>query len=400
MKIRGKYNTADAKIEITEDGAAEQIQSICNLEYMKDAVIKIMPDTHIGKGICIGFTAKLRDKICPNFVGVDISCSISAYKIDSKIVDFAELDGVIKKHIPYSMYVRKEESPLIPIELADDIRELSKDMGDPAAATRFLKALGTLGGGNHFIEMNKDKEGNLWLSIHCGSRNLGKRVCEYHQRRAISAHDAKVKKAWQEALSTLEDKDKEQWIISHRDENSINEALRYVEGAELDLYIKHMKVAQRFAETNHAIIVSEICTNMGWSVTDSIFTNHNYIEFLDDNEMIIRKGAISAKLGERLLIPLNMRDGILLGTGKGNDDWNSSAPHGAGRILSRSKARKVLSEDTYKEEMKNVWSSCVSSKTIDEAPMAYKSMELIIDAVQETADISDRLLPVYNFKAN
>lgn len=400
MKIEGLYNSAVCMINELEPECVEQIKSICSLEYMKDAKIRIMPDSHAGKGICIGFTAYVNDRICPNFVGVDISCSISTYKLDVKEVDFEQLDKVIRNYVPSGLSARQKISELVTDEMKEKVREVCEDIGDMDSYDRHLRSIGTLGGGNHFLEINKDKEGYIWLSIHCGSRNLGKKICEYHQNVAIESYNQKIKNERARILSEVPPQERQEFLKNFKNKEILKPDLCYVEGEDLDLYIKHMKVAEEFATLNHKVILHEICSHMGWNVVDSIFTHHNYIEFLGGRKMVIRKGAISAKEGERVIIPLNMRDGSIIGVGKGNVEWNSSAPHGAGRVLSRAKAKETLSLDEFNEKMDGIWTSCISMNTIDESPMAYKDMNIILNSIGDSVEILDRIVPLYNFKAN
>lgn len=397
--IKGKYNEAVVMTDNIEQECISQLTNLCNQEIFKDSKIRIMPDTHSGRGCVIGFTATIKDKIIPNLVGVDISCSISTYKLNVKEVDFQELDKVIYKYVPSGQSVRKQVSPLISQDLKDKIYQVCKDIKSVDSYKRDLLSIGSLGGGNHFLELNKDKDGYLWLSVHCGSRNFGRRICDYHQNKAINNYNKKIEEIKYKNLMDIEPKERQKYIESFNLEK-IPQDLTYLENEDLDLYIEHMKVAEEFATINHKVIVDEICSHMGWKVEDSIFTHHNYIEFLGNREMIIRKGAISAKKGERVIIPLNMKDGSIIGIGKGNDEWNQSAPHGAGRLYSRSKAKEVLSMDDFKNRMNGVWSSCISTNTLDEAPMAYKDMNVIVNAVKDTVEITDIIKPVYNFKAN
>ena len=400
MEIRGKYNSALVMTDQVEEECISQIITLCNQEIFKDSQIRIMPDCHSGKGCVIGFTAKIKDKIIPNLVGVDISCSISTYKLNVKEVDFEYLDQVIRKYIPSGMSVRSTVSKLVSQELKDKIYQVCKDINDVDGYRRHLQSIGSLGGGNHFIEINKDKDGYIWLSVHCGSRNFGKKICEYHQNKAIKRYQKRKEEKREYMLSQIEPKDRQEWIRNHIDSEKLPEDLRYLDGEDLDLYVEHMKVAEEFATVNHKVIVDEICSHMNWTVVDSIFTHHNYIEFLGNREMIIRKGSISAKKDERVIIPLNMKDGSIIGVGKGNSQWNESAPHGAGRVLSRGKAKEILSIDEFQDKMKDVWSSCISENTLDESPMAYKDMNVIIDSIGETVEIVDRIIPIYNYKAN
>ena len=399
LEVEGKYNSAIVMTDQVEDECVGQLVTLCSQEIFKDSQIRIMPDCHAGKGCVVGFTASIKDRIIPNLVGVDISCSISTYKLDVKEVDFEQLDNVIRKYVPSGMSIRSTVSKLVSDNLKAKIEKVCQEIGDENGYNRHLKSIGTLGGGNHFLELNKDKDGYLWLSVHCGSRNFGKKICDFHQDKAIKVYQDRIDAKRVFALSQIPPKERQDWIKNHIDSDKLPPELRYLDGEDLDLYVEHMKVAEEFATVNHQVIVHEICSHMGWNVVDSIFTHHNYIEFLGNREMIIRKGAISAKKGERVIIPLNMKDGSIVGIGKGNEEWNQSAPHGAGRVLSRGKAKSVLSVEEFQDKMKDVWSSCVSESTLDESPMAYKDMNVIIDAIGETVDIVDRIIPIYNFKA-
>lgn len=399
LEVKGKYNSAIVMTDQIEEECVGQLVTLCSQEIFKDSQIRIMPDCHAGKGCVVGFTASIKDRIIPNLVGVDISCSISTYKLDVKEVDFEQLDNVIRKYVPSGMSIRSTVSKLVSDNLKAKIEKVCQEIGDENGYNRHLKSIGTLGGGNHFLKLNKDKDGYLWLSVHCGSRNFGKKICDFHQDKAIKVYQDRIDAKRVFALSQIPPKERQDWIKNHIDSDKLPPELRYLDGEDLDLYVEHMKVAEEFATVNHQVIVHEICSHMGWNVVDSIFTHHNYIEFLGNREMIIRKGAISAKKGERVIIPLNMKDGSIVGIGKGNEEWNQSAPHGAGRVLSRGKAKSVLSVEEFQDKMKDVWSSCVSESTLDESPMAYKDMNVIIDAIGETVDIVDRIIPIYNFKA-
>lgn len=399
LEVKGKYNSAIVMTDQIEEECVGQLVTLCSQEIFKDSQIRIMPDCHAGKGCVVGFTASIKDRIIPNLVGVDISCSISTYKLDVKEVYFEQLDNVIRKYVPSGMSIRSTVSKLVSDNLKAKIEKVCQEIGDENGYNRHLKSIGTLGGGNHFLELNKDKDGYLWLSVHCGSRNFGKKICDFHQDKAIKVYQDRIDAKRVFALSQIPPKERQDWIKNHIDSDKLPPELRYLDGEDLDLYVEHMKVAEEFATVNHQVIVHEICSHMDWNVVDSIFTHHNYIEFLGNREMIIRKGAISAKKGERVIIPLNMKDGSIVGIGKGNEEWNQSAPHGAGRVLSRGKAKSVLSVEEFQDKMKDVWSSCVSESTLDESPMAYKDMNVIIDAIGETVDIVDRIIPIYNFKA-
>ena len=399
LEVKGKYNSAIVMTDQIEEECVGQLVTLCSQEIFKDSQIRIMPDCHAGKGCVVGFTASIKDRIIPNLVGVDISCSISTYKLDVKEVDFEQLDNVIRKYVPSGMSIRSTVSKLVSDNLKAKIEKVCQEIGDENGYNRHLKSIGTLGGGNHFLELNKDKDGYLWLSVHCGSRNFGKKICDFHQDKAIKVYQDRIDAKRVFALSQIPPKERQDWIKNHIDSDKLPPELRYLDGEDLDLYVEHMKVAEEFATVNHQVIVHEICSHMGWNVVDSIFTHHNYIEFLGNREMIIRKGAISAKKGERVIIPLNMKDGSIVGIGKGNEEWNQSAPHGAGRVLSRGKAKSVLSVEEFQDKMKDVWSSCVSESTLDESPMAYKDMNVYIVDIDKTVDIAEQIITIYNFKA-
>ena len=366
IEMQGQYNTALCFTTSLEDKAAQQIQAVCNQAAFQDSTIRIMPDVHAGMGCVIGTTMTITDKIVPGMVGVDIGCGMETVRVDGDNLDFARLDAYIREHIPSGFSIRNK-----PHSFADEI-DLSK-LRCAAYVTldRAYKSIGTLGGGNHFIEAAKSEAGELYLIVHSGSRHLGCEVAEYYQ--AVGLRALK-----QQALRTVPDD------------------LAYVEGALFDDYIHDMQIIQRFATLNRKAMMDLMLRGMGLSAVETFTTIHNYI---DTESMILRKGAVSAKSGEKLLIPINMRDGSLICMGKGNPDWNCSAPHGAGRIMSRSAALKQLSMEQYQAEMTGIYSTCVSPNTLDEAPMAYKPIAEIIGQITPTAEILAQIRPVYNFKA-
>lgn len=397
--IKGQYTTADVMVDNVEQTCIDQLQTICDTKYFDGAKIKIMPDCHAGKGSVIGFTCRIKDKVSPSIVGVDISCSISAYKLNTKDIDLGRFDEVVHNVVPTGMTVNEKfinDNNIISEEFLNDLKEVCDTIG--MSYDYAVRSICSLGSGNHFIELDKDKDGNIWLMVHTGSRNLGKRICDYHQDIAIKHCKENLMAKFREEIMSLPAEKRAEYHKTHKVEVP-NESLCYLEGVDLDLYTKHMLVAEKFAQYNHALIVHRITTTYGVEIVDSIFTHHNYIEFLGNREMIIRKGAISAYKNERVLIPLNMRDGTIIGVGKGNEDWNCSAPHGAGRVLSRGKARHNLSVDDFSKTMEGIYTTCVCEGTLDESPMAYKDYRIIMDAVGETIDIHERLLPIYNFKA-
>ena len=396
-----------------EQEAINQINTLMEQPAFSDCKVRIMPDVHAGAGCVIGFTADLGDKVIPNIVGVDIGCGMLTAELgridgsDSSIVDYVtdidyeKLDNVIRTCIPSGRNVHEEVKDVF-LELKK-LRCYSKlknvDWLD--------RSMGTLGGGNHFIEIDEGFEGRKYLVIHTGSRNLGKQVADYYQNLAIESMIGKDKLASEQdkliaeykdqgRYSEIQDAIKELRNTWRNKNNDIPKELCYLTGKYRDDYIYDMKICQRFAKQNRLMIALKIMLRMSWCAIDLFETVHNYI---DDSNMI-RKGAISAKKGEKVLIPINMRDGCIIGVGKGNEDWNYSAPHGAGRIMSRNKARETISMDAFKESMNGIYTTSVCESTIDESPMAYKPMDEIIENIKDTVDISEIIKPVYNFKAS
>lgn len=401
-----------------EKEAIDQINTLLEQPVFADCKIRIMPDVHAGAGCVIGFTADLGDKVIPNVVGVDIGCGMFTVelgridtgindKTDSSIVnyvtdiDYEKLDNVIRTCIPSGRNVHEEINYIFP-ELKN-LRCYNKLKN----IDWLERSMGTLGGGNHFIEIDEGFEGRKYLVIHTGSRNLGKQVADYYQNLAVELMIGRDKLAYerdrliaeykdQGRSSEIQDAIKELRNTWRKKTNDIPKELCYLTGKYRDDYIYDMKICQRFAKQNRLMIALKIMLSMGWYSIDLFETVHNYI----DESNMIRKGAISAKKGEKVLIPINMRDGSLLCVGKGNEDWNCSAPHGAGRIMSRSKARESISMESFRESMTGIYTTSVCESTIDESPMAYKSMNEIINNIKDTVDILDVLKPVYNFKAS
>ena len=406
-----------------EQEAIEQINLLLEQEPFKSCKVRIMPDVHAGKGCVIGFTADLGDKVIPNIVGVDIGCGMLCVELGKIDLDLEKLDQVINEHIPAGRNIREQK--LMSFEKINDLyclRELKE-------TKKFNRAIGTLGGGNHFIEIDVDQEGNKYLVIHTGSRNLGKQVADYYQNLAIELCSGKEEmfKRKEEIIKTYKEQGRKAEIQKALKEleaeyrgnkpNLPNE-LCYLEGEYREMYLHDMKICQQYASLNRKFIVKEILLNYFESekimianlenhnygqILSDVFsrmnwfeTIHNYISFEDN---IVRKGAIRANKGERVIIPINMRDGSIIAVGKGNEDWNNSAPHGAGRLMSRNKAKETLKLEEFKESMKNVYSTSVASETIDEAPFAYKPMQEIIDNIQDTVEIEKIIRPIYNFKA-
>lgn len=365
LEFIGKYASCTVMTDVIEEEAVSQIYKFLNCPAFEGSIIRIMPDVHAGKGAVIGFTATLTDKIVPNVVGVDIGCGISAYclgAIDYTSELFQTLDTHIRNHIPSGFSVHTKLDTKID---DDEYRKVALETDQDE--NRVIRSLGTLGGGNHFIEIDKDENNRLWLSLHSGSRNFGLKIAQYHQAKAVKT----VGKG---------------------------HGLEWLEGIDANYYLSHMEIAQRYAMQNRKIMAKKILEFFNLTLKDieSVESVHNYIDFSDN---IIRKGAISAQVNKRVIIPWNMRDGIVIGRGKGNLDWNYSGPHGAGRIMGRGQAKRTLDLDEYKNTMEGIWSSCISQETIDESPMAYKNSEQIRHAIKDTIDIELTLKPLYNFKA-
>ena len=398
-EIRGKYNTAISYAKVIEDTAREQIRRMCNYEFTRDSKIRIMPDVHAGKGCTIGTTMTVTDKAVPNIVGVDIGCGMYTVKLAETEIDFARVDEAAH-YIPSSKNVwdfRQERFNLPDLNCYRSLKN-----------SRWLeRSLGTLGGGNHFIEIDRASDGTFYLVIHTGSRNLGKQVAEIYQHLAIDLAKGKDKYFAQrdEIIAVykslgrkkeIQPKLKELELEYRGRQASVPEDLCCVYGKYFHQYLHDMELCQEFARRNRELIAKILLGKAGLTAVDAFHTIHNYI---DVGELIIRKGAIAAHKGERILIPLNMRDGSVLALGKGNADWNFSAPHGAGRIMSRSEAKEQLNMDDYKKSMAGVYTTSISEGTLDESPMAYKSLDDIIDVIGDTVDIVEVMKPVYNFKA-
>lgn len=394
---------SDLKIftDNVEPEALNQIYTLIKQPVFADCKVRIMPDVHAGAGCVIGFTADLGDKVIPNIVGVDIGCGMLTVELGEIDIDFDQLDIAIRKKVPSGRNVHEGRTVRFDLQTLRCFREL-KD------TKRLERSIGTLGGGNHFIEVDVDDENKKYLVIHTGSRNLGKQVAEYYQSLAVEIMQGKDelyekqaniikeykeqgrKKEIEKAIKELHRKFKPNPL-------GIQKELCYLTGKYREDYLHDMEICQRFAVINRNAIASAIIDEMNWNSLGAFETIHNYIEF---GTNIVRKGAISAKSGEKVLIPINMRDGCIIGIGKGNDDWNFSAPHGAGRIMSRSKAKENVSLEEYQESMKGIYTTSVNQSTIDESPMAYKPMNEILEYIKDTVEIDKIIKPVYNFKAS
>ena len=397
IEIKGKFNTALCYTPTLEAAAAEQIRAVCDQEAFAGCKIRIMPDVHAGKGCTIGTTMTIRDKIVPGMVGVDIGCGMETVRLAEKEIDFAALDALIRREIPSGENVRREEHPL---NAEIDLSQLR--CAPHVSIERARRSIGTLGGGNHFIEVDRGENGDLYLVVHSGSRYLGTQVCKYYQDEGRYAMWGGARHQVAELIAEYRAAGRSQEIQRAIDELrrehpiSIPGDLAYVEGQLFEDYIHDMRITQHFALLNRKAMTDVILRGMGLTKVEEFTTIHNYI---DTAKRILRKGSVSAEAGEKLLIPINMRDGSLICIGKGNEEWNCSAPHGAGRIMSRKQALARLSMAEYASEMEGIWSSCVVRDTLDESPMAYKPLDEIVSEIGPTAEIVERIRPVYNFKA-
>lgn len=398
IEIKGNCNTAKVFTDTIEEVAITQIMQLCDMTYTEGLKIRIMPDVHAGAGCTIGTTMTITDKIVPNLVGVDIGCGMETMRIKNKHIELEKLDKLIYAKIPSGMDVREtphkynEEIELTDLRCYKKIHE-----------QRAVHSIGTLGGGNHFIEADKDEEGNIYIVIHSGSRYLGKEVAELYQEMGFKRLNGNDKRALDNLITEYKATGREKEIQSAIKElkkqvlTNIPFSLAYVSEDLYEDYIHDMQIVQHFATLNRKAIADEIIRGMKLDVAEQFTTIHNYI---DTENMILRKGAVSAKLGEKLLIPINMRDGSLICLGKGNENWNCSAPHGAGRLMSRTQAKSTFTVSEFKKQMKDIYTTSVNKETLDECPMAYKDMSEIVKNIEPTADIQKIIKPIYNYKAS
>ena len=400
LEIKGKVNTAICYATVIEEEAIEQIRRMCDYDFAAGSKVRIMPDVHAGKGCTIGTTMTVIDKAVPNVVGVDIGCGMYTVNLGNIEIDFEKLDEACH-FVPSGMNVWQGRQEHFDLEKLRCFREL-KD------SKRLERSLGTLGGGNHFIEIDKASDGTKYLVIHTGSRNLGKQVAEIYQKLAIDLNRGMENYSEQrdEIIRTYKEQGRRSEIqmalkeLFHQreiKEATMPEDLCYLYGKYFEDYLADVEICQQFAKKNRELIAEVILYRCGLTAVDAFHTIHNYI---DTGEMILRKGAIAAHKGEKVLIPINMRDGSVLAVGKGNPEWNYSAPHGAGRVMSRAGARKTSSLEEYKKEMEGIYTTSVNEDTLDEAPMAYKSLSDIIDVIGESVEVIEVLKPIYNFKAS
>jgi RNA-splicing ligase RtcB len=397
MVIKGRYNTAVCFAKVIEQEAVDQIRRMCDYPFTEGSRIRIMPDVHAGAGCTIGTTMTITDKAVPNVVGVDIGCGMYTVDLGKGDLDFARLDEAAH-YIPSGMNVwegRRERFDLTGLHCFRELKDTA----------RLERSLGTLGGGNHFIEVDRAQDGTNYLIIHSGSRNLGLQVARIYQNLAIELHSGKEEYLRQrdEIIQSYKEQGRRKEIQQalkelrwDRQEADMPEDLCYLYGVYLDRYLHDVEICQDFARRSREKMAEIIMDRAGLSGRDGFHTIHNYI---DTSEMILRKGAIAAHKGEKVLIPINMRDGSVLAVGRGNPEWNMSAPHGAGRLMSRTKAKEDLSLEEYRKTMEGIYTTSVNESTLDEAPMAYKSLDDIIDVIRDSVDVVDVMKPVFNFKA-
>ncbi len=406
MFIKGEFNEAEVFTDNIDNETIAQVKQLLNQDFVKDSSIRIMPDCHKGAGCVIGTTMTIKDKVVPNLVGVDIGCGVLCVELGNIDLNLEKLDDFIKNKIPHGFRINNKAV----VDYLDYILEIRCIDNIQKKPEEFNKALGSLGGGNHFIEIDKDEEDNKYLVIHSGSRNLGLQVANYYQSVGYNAlnyisdeYEQKSKELIEEYKNTGKKKKIEKALKklkeSLRVKSIVPKDLCYVEGKNLDDYLHDMDIVQRYATKNREMMGRRIVEflELDYNQLKHFESVHNYIEI---DKSILRKGAISAYEGEDVLIPINMRDGVIIGRGKGNPNWNFSAPHGAGRILSRAGAKDKIHMNDYKAAMKDIFTTCVNVSTLDEAPQAYKPIEEIINNITDTVDIVKIIKPIYNFKSN
>lgn len=397
IDLNGKFNTAKVFTDVIEQQAVSQIIELCNQEFVKGQTIRIMPDVHAGAGCTIGTAMTISDKVVPNMVGVDIGCGMETCILKEKHIEVQKLDKLINEKIPSGMNIRKK-----PHRYCDKTRLEQLYCFEHINPDRAELSVGTLGGGNHFIEADKGSDGRIYIVVHSGSRHLGVEVAKYYQKEGYNRLNKCSEAEINQLIEKLKVEGKQKKIesevkkLTSTKRTPIPKPLAYVEGELFEQYIHDMKIVQEFAMINRQAIMIDIIKGMGLHVVEQFTTIHNYI---DTDSMILRKGAVSAKDGEKLIIPINMRDGSLICVGKGNPDWNFSAPHGAGRLMSRGQAKQSFTVSEFKKQMKGIYTTSVGSATLDECPMAYKSIDDIVDNIQDTVEIKEIIKPIYNFKA-
>ena len=398
IELNGKYAIAKVFTDVVDEESISQVINLANQEFVAGSQIRMMPDIHAGAGCTIGTTMTIKDKVVPNLVGVDLGCGMETVVLKEKNIDLEQLDRVIRENVPSGFNIRDKAHGLVKDVNLQDLRCFHNINLDRAE-----KSIGTLGGGNHFIELDKDDDSTLYLVVHSGSRHLGVEIASYYQKLAYEQLNQCSKDDIQALIISLKAAGKQRQIeteikkLKNTKRTSIPKDMAYLEGAAFNDYIHDMRIAQQFAMMNRKAIADVIIQKMGLHISDEFTTIHNYIDL---DSMILRKGAVSAQAGERLLIPINMRDGSLLCIGKGNPDWNYSAPHGAGRLMSRAKAKETFGVDEFQKEMNGIYTTSVCYGTLDECPMAYKPIDAILDNIGDTVDVVKIIKPIYNFKAS
>ncbi|MCI8565067.1 MAG: RtcB family protein [Lachnospiraceae bacterium] len=397
IELKGKYNTAKIFTDVVDEASISQVLLLLNQEFVSGSRIRLMPDVHAGAGCTVGTTMTIADKIVPNLVGVDIGCGMETVRIRETHIELQKLDKLIYERIPSGFNVREKTHRYFDEIKLEDL--FCYKQIDPRRAE---KSMGTLGGGNHFIEADRDGDGNIYVVVHSGSRHLGLEVANYYQAEGYRALNGSAKKDVDALVTELKAQGKERTIsksiaaLKNTKRTSIPKQLAYVSGELFEQYIHDMKIVQAYARLNRQAMVDEIVKGMKLHVAEQFTTIHNYI---DTEAMILRKGAVSAEKGEKLLIPINMRDGSLICVGKGEEDWNRSAPHGAGRLMSRSAAKESFTVSEFKKQMQGIYTTSVNKDTLDECPMAYKGMDDILSNIKDTVDVVRVIKPIYNFKA-
>lgn len=397
IELKGKYNEAKVFTDVVDEVSISQVLLLLNQEFASGSRIRLMPDIHAGAGCTIGTTMTVTDKVVPNLVGVDIGCGMETVLVKEKHMELQKLDKLIYEKIPSGFNIREKTHRYFDEVNLEDLycyKHINPDRAE--------KSLGTLGGGNHFIEANKDEEGKLYLVVHSGSRHLGLEVANYYQEEGYQALNGASKQDIETLIAELKEHGREREIqksiaeLKNVKRTNIPKQLAYVEGDLFKQYIHDMKIVQEYAMLNRKAMMDEIVKGMKLHIVEQFTTIHNYI---DTDSMVLRKGAVSARKGEKLLIPINMRDGSLICIGKGNEDWNQSAPHGAGRLMSRAAAKESFTVSEFKNQMSGIYTTSVNKDTLDECPMAYKGIKDIVDNIGDTAEIQKIIKPIYNFKA-
>ena len=401
IEVKGKFITAKIFTDVIDNASLGQVKSLCDQEFAAGSKIRMMPDIHAGAGCTVGTTMTIKDKVVPNLVGVDIGCGMEIVKIRETRMIFQKLDKFIRENIPSGLEVRRTNHKYL---VRTNLSELL--CNENINLARAEKSIGTLGGGNHFIEVDQDSDGALYIVVHSGSRHLGLEVAQYYQEegyKRLVKHNNTVDECVDKIIEKMKNEGKSTEISSFLQmvktskKITLPKTLAYVSGDLFEQYINDMKIVQSYAAVNRQAMIDDIVKGMKLHVEEQFTTIHNYI---DTDKMILRKGAVSAEKGEKFLIPINMRDGSLICLGKGNEDWNYSAPHGAGRLMSRTEAKNSYTLSEFKKQMQGIYSTSINESTLDECPMAYKSMADIVDNITPTAEIIKIIKPVYNFKAN